>query len=124
MGVLNVTPDSFSDGGRYLDPDRAVEHALAMEAAGADDHRHRRRIDAPGRGARRFRPRSNSSASRRCSQRLGKRLRVPISIDTRQAEVARVALDAGAAIINDITRARARPRDGAARGADASARWF
>jgi len=36
MGVLNVTPDSFSDGGRYLDPDRAVEHALAMEAAGAD----------------------------------------------------------------------------------------
>src|SRR6202161_3334078 len=35
MGVLNVTPDSFSDGGRYLDPDRAVEHALAMEAAGA-----------------------------------------------------------------------------------------
>ena len=36
MGVLNVTPDSFSDGGRYLDPDRAVEHALEMEAAGAD----------------------------------------------------------------------------------------
>ena len=36
MGVLNVTPDSFSDGGKYLDPDRAVEHALAMEAAGAD----------------------------------------------------------------------------------------
>src|SRR5271156_1229056 len=36
MGVLNVTPDSFSDGGRYLDPERAVEHALAMEAAGAD----------------------------------------------------------------------------------------
>jgi dihydropteroate synthase len=102
MGVLNVTPDSFSDGGRYLDPDRAVEHALAMEAAGADV------IDVGGESSR---PGGAAEVSLEVELarvtpvlvRLGKLLRVPISIDTRRAEVARVALDSGAVIINDIT---------------------
>jgi len=102
MGVLNVTPDSFSDGGRYLDGDRAVEHALAMEAAGADI------IDVGGESSR---PLGAVEISAQLElarvtpvlARLGKRLRVPISIDTRRAEVARVALESGAAIINDIT---------------------
>jgi dihydropteroate synthase len=102
MGVLNVTPDSFSDGGRYLDADRAVEHALAMEAAGADV------IDVGGESSR---PVGAVEVSAEVElarvtpvlARLGKLLRVPISIDTRRAEVAQVALESGAAIINDIT---------------------
>ena len=102
MGVLNVTPDSFSDGGRYLDADRAVEHALAMEAAGADV------IDVGGEssrpvGAVEIPVEVELERVAPVLARLGKRLRVPISIDTRRAEVARVALDSGAAIINDIT---------------------
>jgi len=102
MGVLNVTPDSFSDGGRYLDADRAVEHALAMEAAGADV------IDVGGEssrpvGALEITLEVELARVTPVLARLGKRLRVPISIDTRRAEVARVALESGAAIINDIT---------------------
>ena len=102
MGVLNVTPDSFSDGGKYFDPDRAVEHALAMEAAGADI------IDVGGEssrpiGAVEIPPDVELKRIAPVLARLGKRLRVPISIDTRRAEIARVALEAGAAIINDIT---------------------
>jgi len=102
MGVLNVTPDSFSDGGRYLDPDRAVEHALAMEAAGADV------IDVGGEssrpvGAVEVPIEVELARVTPVLVRLGKLLRVPISIDTRRAEVARVALDSGAVIINDIT---------------------
>jgi dihydropteroate synthase len=102
MGVLNVTPDSFSDGGRYLDVDRAVEHALAMEAAGADV------IDVGGEssrpiGAVEIPVEVELARVTPVLERLGKRLRVPISIDTRRAEVARVALESGAAIINDIT---------------------
>jgi len=105
MGVLNVTPDSFSDGGRYLDPDRAVEHALAMEAAGAD------LIDVGGEstrpvGAREVSVEAELERVTEVLARLGKRLRIPISIDTRRAAVARVALDSGAAIINDITALR------------------
>jgi dihydropteroate synthase len=102
MGVLNVTPDSFSDGGRYLDPDRAVEHALAMEAAGAD------LIDVGGESTRPVGA-SEVPVEVECERvtpvlaRLGKRLHVPFSIDTRRAAVARIALDSGAAIINDIT---------------------
>ena len=102
MGVLNVTPDSFSDGGKYLDPDRAVEHALAMEAAGADV------IDVGGEssrpvGAVEIPTEVELERIAPVLARLGKRLRVPISIDTRRAEIARVALESGAAIINDIT---------------------
>jgi len=102
MGVLNVTPDSFSDGGRYLDPNRAVEHGLAMEAAGADV------IDVGGEssrpvGAVEIPVEVELARVTPVLARLGKRLRVPISIDTRRAEVARVAFESGAAIINDIT---------------------
>jgi dihydropteroate synthase len=102
MGVLNVTPDSFSDGGKYLDPDRAVEHALAMEAAGADI------VDVGGEssrpvGAVEIPAEVELERLAPVLARLGKRLRVPISIDTRRAEIARVALETGAAIINDIT---------------------
>jgi dihydropteroate synthase len=102
MGVLNVTPDSFSDGGRYLNPQAALEHALAMEAAGAAV------IDVGGESTR---PRGAISITAEVElervapvlRLLGCKLRVPISIDTRKAAVARVAIDLGAAIINDVS---------------------
>ena len=102
MGVLNVTPDSFSDGGKYLDPDRALAHALAMEAAAADV------IDVGGEssrpvGAVEVPVEVELARVSPVLERLGKRLKVPISIDTRRAAVARVALELGAAIVNDIT---------------------
>jgi len=102
MGVLNVTPDSFSDGGKYLEADCAVDHALAMEAAGADV------IDVGGEssrpvGAVEVPVEVELARVTPVLERLGKRLKVPISIDTRRSEVARVALESGAAIINDIT---------------------
>jgi dihydropteroate synthase len=101
MGVLNVTPDSFSDGGRYLDPGRAVAHALEMEAAGADI------IDIGGestrpRGAHEVSADEELARVKPVLRRLSGKLRVPISIDTRHVEVARVAVDEGVAIINDI----------------------
>src|SRR5271156_313866 len=79
MGVLNVTPDSFSDGGKFLDPDRAVEHALAMEAAGADV------IDMGGEssrpvGALEIPVEVELARVKPVLARLGKRLRAPISI--------------------------------------------
>jgi dihydropteroate synthase len=102
MGVLNVTPDSFSDGGQYLDPRRAAEHALEMEAAGAAI------IDIGGEstrphGAREVRAEIEIARIAPVLKRLGGRLRAPISVDTRKAAVARVALDAGAAIVNDVS---------------------
>jgi dihydropteroate synthase len=102
MGVLNVTPDSFSDGGRYLDPDRALEHALAMESAGADV------IDIGGEstrpvGAREIPLEVELERLAPVLAKLEARLRVPFSIDTRRAAVARLALDSGASIINDVT---------------------
>src|SRR5258705_12362600 len=111
MGVLNVTPDSFSDGGRYLDPDRALEHALAMEAAGAD------LIDVGGEstrpvGAREVPLEVELERVAPVLARLGKRLRVPFSIDTRRAGGARLALDSRAAAINDRTRLQPEPAFG------------
>jgi dihydropteroate synthase len=102
MGVLNVTPDSFSDGGCYLDPDRALEHALQLEASGADI------IDVGGEstrpiGAREVSVDAELARVRPVLRRLSGKLRAPISIDTRHVEVAKLALDAGAAIINDIS---------------------
>ncbi len=102
MGVLNVTPDSFSDGGKYLDAGRAIDHALAMEAAGADI------IDVGGEssrpvGAIEVPAEVELARVTPVLAQLGRRLKVPISIDTRRAEVARIALESGAAIINDIT---------------------
>ena len=101
MGVLNVTPDSFSDGGLYLDADRAVEHALAMEAAGADIIESGGESSRPV-GAIEVPVEVELARVAPVLEQLGKRLRVPISIDTRRAAVARVALESGAAIFNDI----------------------
>lgn len=102
MGVLNVTPDSFSDGGRYLDRDRAIAHALEMEQQGADI------IDIGGESTRPFGARTVAveeelSRVMPVLEALAPRLRTPISIDTRKAAVAARAIEAGAAIINDIS---------------------
>ncbi len=101
MGVLNVTPDSFSDGGQFLDTDKAIEHGLKMAAEGAAI------IDI---GAESTRPGAEPAAVNEQIKRvvpvieaLSKRIKVPISIDTNKSEVAKAALRAGAAMINDIT---------------------
>ncbi len=108
MGVVNVTPDSFSDGGRYLDPARAVQHALELEAQGANI------IDLGGESTRPAGAREVALADELARvapvlEGLKGRLRVPLSIDTRKAAVARAALDAGAAIINDVSALCADP---------------
>ena len=104
MGVLNVTPDSFSDAGKTFDPAHAVERALAMEADGAD------LIDI---GAESTRPGAEPVEAAAEWQRLrpvlkglARRLRIPISIDTYRAVTARRALDEGVAIVNDISGLR------------------
>ena len=104
MGILNVTPDSFSDGGLYLNPAAAVEHALEMLAEGAE------LIDVGGESTRpHAEPVSEAEELRRVIpviQELSGRLPIPISIDTQKPAVARAALAAGAAIINDIGASR------------------
>lgn len=101
MGILNVTPDSFSDGGSYDDPGRAVDrvHEMIEEGAGI--------IDIGGEssrpGAGELPAEDELARVRPVLERLSGRLDVPVSIDTRKAEVARAALDLGAAIINDIS---------------------
>jgi dihydropteroate synthase len=101
MGILNVTPDSFSDGGRFLDPDRAVDHALAMEAAGAA------MIDIGGEstrpGAAMVSVEGELERVLPVIEALRTKLKIPISIDTRKAVVASAALDEGAAIVNDVS---------------------
>ena len=99
MGVLNVTPDSFSDGGKYSDPDRAFARAIELEEQGADI------VDV---GAESTRPGSTRVSEaeeiRRLIpvlKRLKGRLSVPVSVDTYKASVAERALDLGAEIIND-----------------------
>ncbi|MDA8085610.1 MAG: dihydropteroate synthase [Nitrospiraceae bacterium] len=104
MGILNVTPDSFSDGGLYLDPGKAVDHALRMAAEGADI------IDIGGESTR---PGAVATSAQEQIRRtvpvinaIKKRTRIPVSIDTYRAEVARAAIDAGADILNDISGMR------------------
>ncbi|HMC82400.1 MAG TPA: dihydropteroate synthase [Candidatus Polarisedimenticolia bacterium] len=101
FGVLNVTPDSFFDGGRWLDPDRAVERAEEMVSEGADG------IDVGGESTRPgSRPVPASEEIRRILpviERIAHRVRVPLSVDTTKAAVARAALSAGAEIVNDIS---------------------
>ena len=101
MGVINVTPDSFSDGGKALDPLRARDLAQAMEAAGADI------IDV---GAESTRPGATPVSAAEELARVGPAIkaiaaavRIPISIDTYKAVVAAAALDSGASIVNDIS---------------------
>lgn len=104
MGVLNVTPDSFSDGGKYLDVDAAVKHALEMEKAGADI------LDIGGESTR---PGSEGATAEEelrrvlpVMERLRGKLKIPISIDTQKAAVAEAAVQAGAEIINDVSALR------------------
>jgi dihydropteroate synthase len=101
MGILNVTPDSFSDGGRFLDADRAVAHGVEMAAQGAA------LIDIGGESTRPgAQPVPPAEQIRRVVPIIGalaERIDIPISIDTHHVEVARAALRAGAAILNDIT---------------------
>lgn len=101
MGILNVTPDSFSDGGKHNDAERAVEVALEMQADGADI------IDIGGESTR---PYSDPVGAQQeldrvmpVLERLAGQLTIPISIDTRKSEVAAAAVDAGAEIINDVS---------------------
>jgi dihydropteroate synthase len=108
MGVLNVTPDSFSDGGKYFKEEQAIQHALRMEREGADI------IDV---GAESTRPGSQEISTDEELSRLlpvlgGLRrlLKIPLSIDTRKFEVAELAIKEGAAIINDISGLRHDPR--------------
>ena len=107
MGIVNVTPDSFSDGGKYLSVSQAIEHALELAAEGADI------IDIGGESTR---PRAaavdESEELRRVLPVIaGLRERSPmaISIDTQKPAVAREALQAGAQIVNDIAASRADP---------------
>ena len=101
MGIVNVTPDSFSDGGRYLAPEAAIAHGLQLEQEGADI------LDIGGESTRPgAEPVSLEDECRRVLpviEGLAKRAAVPISVDTRNAEVMRRAADAGARIINDVS---------------------
>lgn len=104
MGVLNVTPDSFSDGGKYDQPELAIERALAMERAGAD------LLDVGGESTR---PGSeDTSASEELDrilpvlEGLRGRLKIPVSVDTRRSTMAELAIRAGAQIINDVSGLR------------------
>jgi dihydropteroate synthase len=104
MGVLNVTPDSFSDGGRYAQPEAAIQHAFALETAGADV------LDIGGESTR---PGSLETAASEELDRilpvlegLRGRLKVPISVDTRRSTVAEIAMREGAQIINDVSGLR------------------
>jgi len=106
MGILNVTPDSFSDGGQFLSPDAAVAHARRMAEEGADI------IDV---GAESTRPGSDRVSEAEQIERLrdvvaaAASVGVLVSIDTTRSEVAAFALDAGAAIINDVSAGRDDP---------------
>jgi len=105
MGILNVTPDSFSDGGQFFSLENAIQHGKTMSDEGAD------MIDVGGESTR---PGSNGPISVEeeinrvvpVIKALSKDLDVPISIDTTKSEVARAALDAGAVIINDVSALR------------------
>ena len=108
LGVVNITPDSFSDGGRYLEPRRAVEHALALVGEGADLLDLGAESTRPGGGvygggARDVPADEELARLLPVLERLRPRTRTPISVDTRKAAVARAALAAGADLINDVS---------------------
>ncbi len=107
MGIVNVTPDSFFDGGRFSDPDRAVSHALRLVEEGAD------LLDV---GAESTRPGSLPVTEEEERRRLipvvaalAKVVSVPVSVDTSKAGVARAAVEAGAVMVNDVTALRGDP---------------
>jgi dihydropteroate synthase len=110
VGILNVTPDSFSDGGRFLDPAAALRHAHAMVTEGAD------LLDVGAESTRPGRPEAVSAAEewRRLAPVLAALVAefpdTPLSVDTRKAEVAERVLEAGAWIVNDVSGLRHDPR--------------
>jgi dihydropteroate synthase len=108
MGILNVTPDSFSDGGLYLDTEAAVAQAMTMEAAGAHI------IDVGGESTRPGSAGIPADEEMRrilpVLKKLRGRIRIPISVDTSKAEVAEAAAESGAEILNDVTGLRNDPR--------------
>ena len=108
MGILNVTPDSFADGGLYFDKSSAIERAYQIVEEGADI------IDIGGESTR---PGSEPNSIKEELKRtipvieaISKKIKVPISIDTYKSEVAKAALDAGASMVNDISGLRFDPR--------------
>jgi dihydropteroate synthase len=108
MGVLNITPDSFSDGGLFFEPHKAIEHGLRMAEAGAD------LIDVGGESSR---PGSDPVPLDEELNRvipiieeLASRLQIPISVDTYKSQVAERAIEAGAQMINDISGLRFDPQ--------------
>ena len=110
MGILNVTPDSFSDGGLYLDPSSAVERALLMQEEGADW------IDVGGESSR---PGAKAVSAAEEKKRIlpilkacSKVLRIPLSVDTYKAETAQAAVGEGAQMVNDIGALKLDPRMG------------
>jgi dihydropteroate synthase len=107
MGILNVTPDSFSDGGRFAEAKKAVAHAREMARAGADI------IDIGGEstrpGAEPLADEEELSRIIPIIERLSQELTVPISVDTYKSSVAKKALEAGASIVNDISGLRFSP---------------
>jgi dihydropteroate synthase len=104
MGILNITPDSFSDGGRFIDPGRAIDQACRMAEAGADV------IDVGGESTRPFAPQVSLQEELDrvlpVIEGLKKQLDIPVSLDTYKAPVARAALSAGVDLINDISALR------------------
>ena len=107
MGIVNVTPDSFSDGGRYFEPAQAISHGLKLVEEGADI------IDVGGESTR---PGARPVSGREEMERvipvirgLRRELSAPISVDTYKADVARAALDEGADMVNDISALRFDP---------------
>lgn len=107
MGVVNVTPDSFSDGGRYLDPGLAVEHGRLLAAQGAD------LVDVGGESTRpgAARPPVEEELARVVPVVKGLAAAgVPVSVDTMRAEVAESAVEAGAVLVNDVSGGLADPR--------------
>jgi|SoiMetStandDraft_2_1073263.scaffolds.fasta_scaffold08402_3 dihydropteroate synthase len=107
MGIVNVTPDSFSDGGRFLDPDVAVAHGIELARQGADV------LDVGGESTRPgAAPVPADEELRRVVpvvERLAEATTVPVSIDTTKAAVAQAALDAGATVVNDVSAGRHDP---------------
>ncbi|MBW1616407.1 MAG: dihydropteroate synthase [Deltaproteobacteria bacterium] len=101
MGILNVTPDSFSDGGKFFAIDKAIQHAKKMEKDGADI------IDIGGESTRPFaEPVTEEEEINRTApviKKLADQIKIPISIDTTKSNVAKEAIKAGACIINDIS---------------------
>lgn len=108
LGIVNLTPDSFSDGGLFLDPGRALDHALRLVEEGADLLDLGAESTRPGggvygEGAREVPAAEELGRLLPVLERLRPRVNVPISIDTRKAAVARAALGAGADLINDVS---------------------